>query len=460
MTFEVELAGLIVDGVLFETKGDLVIANRDPEPGETDVDALGSIRFNIIDTTGSTAPDPALTNIFITTGDGPEVLVYDGSAFQPGWAGPNSYIGVPRGGAATGGDIIEVEVDPTLIPFDSLAVITIRVETSNGAATLDESWSYVIEDLTGPVLSSASPLSKDTVEVDFDEALGASALIAANYEIERMTEFPAASYLPTVIGVERISSSSYILTLDDAMTQGAPYRVIATGVEDDDGNAIAAPFNSTEFTGFVPDIPANRSFDYFRMLGQTNRDQDVTQELEAFANAIQDSIDQWLCSIDEWSKIHDPDQASEPFLDAMLLDLANPFDFDLSVNDKRRLIRVLVDIYRQKGTEPGIINVVRFFTGIEITIQAFGDEGWDLGVDELGETTVLGPGTSFALYSFEILAPVALTAEEESRIEKLAEYMKPARTHLIRIVSPATPAVIDHLELGLSELGTEWILHE
>jgi len=37
--------------------------------------------------------------------------------------------------------------------------------------------------------------------------------------------------------------------------------------------------------------------------------------------------------------------------------------------------------------------------------------------------------------------------------------MKPAHTHLARLVEPAIPEVIDHVELGLSELGETWELH-
>jgi len=37
--------------------------------------------------------------------------------------------------------------------------------------------------------------------------------------------------------------------------------------------------------------------------------------------------------------------------------------------------------------------------------------------------------------------------------------MKPAHTHFARLVGPVIPAMIDHLELGLSQLGETWELH-
>ena len=55
-------------------------------------------------------------------------------------------------------------------------------------------------------------------------------------------------------------------------------------------------------------------------------------------------------------------------------------------------------------------------------------------------------------------APGALTAEERLRVRIIVDYMKPAHTHF-RVVEPVIPEVIDHLELGLSELGETWLLH-
>jgi hypothetical protein len=57
-----------------------------------------------------------------------------------------------------------------------------------------------------------------------------------------------------------------------------------------------------------------------------------------------------------------------------------------------------------------------------------------------------------------VISPRALTAEERLRVRIIVDYMKPAHTHF-RVVEPVIPEVIDHLELGLSELGETWLLH-
>jgi hypothetical protein len=145
----------------------------------------------------------------------------------------------------------------------------------------------------------------------------------------------------------------------------------------------------------------------------------------------------------------------------MLSDLGNPFAFDLSLNDKRRLIRVLVPIYQEKGTEAGIINAIRFFLGVEVTIvyPAF-DDPWLLGVDELGVGTLLSTADLHTRLSFKIVSPVVLDATQRDTMIKIAEYMKDARTHLIQpIEEPEALIVTDHWTIGVSLLGTESLLH-
>jgi hypothetical protein len=143
------------------------------------------------------------------------------------------------------------------------------------------------------------------------------------------------------------------------------------------------------------------------------------------------------------------------------VDLGNPFDFDLEEIDKRRLLRVLVQVYREKGTIPGIVNVVRFFLGLTITIRnSIGHDKWVLGTSALGVDTVLGPSSGWDRRGFHIVSLIALTAEQRTRVLALATYMKPAGTHILGLLEPEVPPAYDPLELGRSALGVDWILHE
>ena len=165
-----------------------------------------------------------------------------------------------------------------------------------------------------------------------------------------------------------------------------------------------------------------------------------------------------LAEIDRFGDILDPDLAAENFVDAMLRDLGNPFDFELTLTDKRRLILVLVPIYRQKGTDPGIVNAIRFFQGIEVTIETPVLEGTALGVGTLGGTMTLSSSSLADLLTFWVIVPRTLTAAEESTMSKIIDYMMRGECHY-RIVAPALPSVIDHWQLGVSLLGGNTILH-
>jgi phage tail-like protein len=330
------------------------------------------------------------------------------------------------------------------------------------------------------------------------------------------------------------------------MTFGAPYRLTVGNVADVAGNPLLAPANFIDVDAFIPNFPEGRKFRLIEFLPLINREEDVTQQLHLFIAVIQEVVNLLLCEVDEWAHILDPDLAPEEFLDAMLADLGDPFGrFLLSEIDKRRLIRALVDFYKQKGTGVGMVNAIRFFLGIEAVIDIFGNEGWELAFDpnrlfplptsggsdsvivddsppninvaitesvtlqetltvELNGVVVSATATSvgdelsasdtdlgtppaqlgpnqFGLYSFCILVPVDLTLQQAEDIIFLANYFKPAHTHLVCIIQPNPPTfdtsgldvlVVgqdgipqDHLVLGFSELGGgagqpgTWILH-
>ncbi len=191
------------------------------------------------------------------------------------------------------------------------------------------------------------------------------------------------------------------------------------------------------FTGYQPPIPARRSFDIYRMFAQINRDEDTTLDLLKFSNILNEVVAWLLVEVDRWTDIFDIDRAPEDFLDAILADLGNPFAFDLTVNQKRKLAKVLIRIYRLKGTEVGVVTVLRFFIGIEATIIEYNDEDtWILGESELGWDTWLGTSIQAALYSFEVEVDRALTDEELDILEQIVDYMKPAHTHHVATVEP------------------------
>lgn len=455
MSAEVEIPAFYVDAVLLDDLGVgavpwLTVYSRNPAPVETG--ARVDLGFDFTIACNST---DSLLNLktWVKIGDVAELLVLDASIpfTAPGWnvnfSGPTD--------TATATFLPDVDFPP-------LTKITVRIEaTTSGGQFLGTSWSFETEDLVAPEVSGAVARDSMTVRVTFNEPVGDTALDPENYTFERLNVFPQAAVNVVAVGVTRISSTIVDVALDIEMSQGVLYRVTVEGVEDLFGNVIEAPDNTATFSGVLcVNAPADRRFDLFRMIPQKNREEDITQELEAFFNCLQDVTNLLLCSIDEWTDILDPDKAPEAFVDAMLDDLGNPFAFDLTLQEKRRLLSVLVAAYKQKGTAIGIVNLVRLFLGIEVGVIPFngGGFGWELGEDELGDAE-LGSDIQANLYSFEIVATQDLTEEQVEVIRTIAEYMKPAHTHLVAITEPAASLVIDHVELGLSELGDEFILH-
>lgn len=92
--------------------------------------------------------------------------------------------------------------------------------------------------------------------------------------------------------------------------------------------------------------------------------------------------------------IVDPDLTPVQYVDLMLASLGNPFkNIFLTTLQKRKLIKLLIPIYRQKGLGRGIENVVRFMTGIELSVLDPHKDylsGWQVGISEVGESLFVG----------------------------------------------------------------------
>lgn len=467
----VEIPAWGIDAVTLDDLGGAyaIVANRDPEPDETGIRVDTAITFDVL-TDGGDSPSSADLVVTVDVDGAGPVTAYDGGAggFQAGWDGPGSAV------TFVDAYTMRIAIDRT-VDFESEQVVAVSIAgDTTGAQAYNATYSFTIEDTLELALVSALAIAKQTVEVTFDDTYdSASALVAGNYVFTRLTASDDSSIeIPSVpiaaVSVEAVTPTTVRVTLDWEMTPGVTYTLTVSSVADESGNVIAAPNDTADFVGYVStSVPADREFDLYRMLPQKARDDDASiRDLFRFIGVAQEITDLLLCGIDEWTHIVDPDIAPESFVDAILCDLGNPFEFDLTLTEKRKLALLLVPLYQQKGTGVGIINAVRFFLGIEVTINALISEGWILGDDELGDlanegTAILGPGTAFDKYSFEIISPINLTDEQREQIESIAIYMKPAHTHFVRFVEPAIPVVFDHVELGESELGFDgtWDLH-
>lgn len=462
--YEVELPGVYVDEIVLETapQDRPALINRDGEPDEVEIPGNALVQLEVVDW-GGAGVDLAATDVYVN-GD----LAVDGGVFQPGYDGVGSAITGPRATIA--------HIAIAHATFPSLSTVTVRVVSAitGGGAALDRTYSFRIADTTAPVVASAMALDHQSILVTFDEPVlqesadgPGDALNPANWTLVLLGGAPAVT--PEITAVSTVSPREVRLTTDIEMTRRATYAVVATSIEDLFGNAVAPPNDRAVFTGFV--CPANpaRRFTIYDFWTTDMRQEDTTGDLRALSEIWQEIVDLILCKIDAFlDTVADPDTAPEAWLRLMLADLGNPFPFPLTTTDMRRLISVLVPIYKAKGTDTGIIDAVRFFLGLEVTIEArwqlddgaFLDQG-TLGGELGGEgpgTFMLGSDDEDDIFAFDVVSPVVLDDEQRDRIRRLVVYMKRGGVRF-RIVEPTPPVVIDHVVLGLSQLDLNFLLH-
>ena len=442
----VQLPALVVDNVaLVAATPRLVLVNRDPCPNEQRVPVDSVVALELIDT-GPAGVDRGATKVWLD-----DVLAFEGGGVpevKPGFDGPLSVV-------TTTADTLRLVLHPTsLLP--SLARIGVRVvsRTVDGLATVDETYSFDVEDRTAPRLVAAQAIAPKVVRVAFDEPVVVPA--GSGFTVAPRG-VPA---VPVRVVATSVEDSLVLLSLDTEMTPDVEHEVSALGVTDASGNVVLGPYDRARFTGFRPARPPTRRFDLWRMLPKHNRRDDQTGDLLRFISCLQEVTDLLLADADRWQDIFDFERSPEGFVDLILRDLGNPFPFDLDALGKRRLASVLVEMYRQKGTAKGIRNAIRFFLGIDISaITPLNADTMFLGESLLGVDWTLGPSDRFARYAFNVEVARLLTDRERRQLRAIVEYLKPAHTHFVDLVEPLPPVIPDHWELGLSDLGDTSLLH-
>lgn len=410
---------------VFESSADVFFANRNPQPNEVQVAGNALLEFDSFN---------GVLGLTVTVN---EILAYD-------W----------RTGAVNGFQLVEQYVRGAATHFAFLPpaqwVTGNEYEVTAAQGSHVETWTFFAYDIVPPLLRSVTAIDKDTLRITFNESvrMGAAAagdaLNPESYRIERVSR-PAV--VPLVTYVKQVNSSEVLLTTELELTFGGLYMLVATGIVDEFGNPFVAPNNVLEFGGWLPPYPRGRRFLLHDMVPKMSLAEDATQDLTLFLGCLQDTTNILLYTVDKWLEIIDPDTAPESFVDAMLADLGNPFTFELDLNSKRKLAKILVLIYQLKGTVPGIVDVVRFFLGIEVTVETFVGRGWRLGHEQLSTTgtrapdpAIIGPGR-YALYSFRIRTDEALTADQRSKILTIGRYMKGVQEHCIDVVTNTAPVV-------------------
>lgn len=458
VVYEAEMPGVYLDAIGESVDaGPVVLTDALPDPGHLAAHRVGPMRLGLSDIrAGATGVDPNTVWVFL---NGVPIILN-------GASGGNVYLQTP---VVLFGNQLRLEWNmATPLGSSTAYELSYYGDTYDGVHFVG-SYTFTTRDETVPEVVAAEATGLRVVRVAFSEQMTmseedttASALYVGNYTLEAQG---APAFVPTPISTRIVSSSVVEVTFSAELSPGIAYRIIVGPATDLVGNVLSAPTNQASFNAVYPAQPPGRRFELFDWFPDLNKREDFegTGDLAKFASCLQEIVVLLLADIDRWTDILDPDLAPEAMLDGMLRDLGNPFAFDLTESDKRRLVQLLVPLYRQKGTNPGIQNALRFFLGVEATIEQYLASGFELGEAELGTTGdlawELGPGTIAATYSFDIRVEVFLTDEQRRQLRQIVDYMKPAWTHFVTLREPEVPLVVDHLELGLSELDEQFVLH-
>jgi len=197
---------------------------------------------------------------------------------------------------------------------------------------------------------------------------------------------------PTWLAVE--IGAQFDLTVNWEMTPDCPYEITANpNLEDDAGNTMDPSYSSAAFPGFAPEIPEGRAFSHWEhMIPAKNKREDLTRDLERTSNCIEEVLAWMMYYVDRFTDQFDPDKATDEQIDAMLYDMGNPFsawtELELTANQKRKLLRILIEIYKSKGTAWGIEQTIFFLLGEVVHVVPYLQGGWVLGEDALGSGAI------------------------------------------------------------------------
>jgi len=296
--------------------------------------------------------------------------------------------------------------------------------------------------VAGPTLVSAQALDTLTVRVTWstdvklvDPTAADDALNPSNYALAYLTT-PAVTPVVTSVNAVSIGTTAVPtqvdLTLDIDASPGKNYQLTATNVVANPPGDPTPGVPVVTFTAYTPPVPRGRRFDMYSMLQSKNRVDDITQDLQNLIACWQDPVTLLLARIDTFSEIVDYDLCPDSCLDALLYGLGNPFAFDMTDTDKRRLLAVLVDIYMQRGTDVGIINAIRFFLGVEVTLEFYvRDDCWEIPVDRLGGPDITGQSVTADVLSNVFTLGATCMFEEDDPVQFTTSGTLPAPLALV-----------------------------
>ena len=184
-------------------------------------------------------------------------------------------------------------------------------------------------------------------------------------------------------------------------------------------------------------IDPNYPYDVYQFLAKPLRDADASGLLERFTGAFQTVLENTDASTMDLLDLYDIDLAPDWALDYLLWHVGWTKELDyitdsLTADQKRKLLRLSAQMWKMKGTETGIKQAIRLFTGKEAI-------GWNwfylrAEVDVVATGYSEATGTDFWLVGSDygdrdeylsIYWVTATDADERALIEQLMAIQKP-----------------------------------
>lgn len=118
------------------------------------------------------------------------------------------------------------------------------------------------------------------------------------------------------------------------------------------------------------------------------RQRDDTGVMRALVGVADAQLQARYADITAAFTVWNPDTCAARWLPVIARGRGWSLDASMPVALQRKVVRVLVSLYRQKGTLPGMVNAVRLFLGEEARVRAAWAGAWRLGKAHLGRYSV------------------------------------------------------------------------
>lgn len=427
-----KLPYIVVDTFVDWTFSGLSLVNCVPENTDTGVSKSTTIQFTLMNTALPNTIDTSTLTIYV-----------NGTRAYYNSANENSFVTTQIGSNPALEDITYETTPPS--DFSSEEVVTVRIVCSltGAAGSIDETYSFTVEDFIQPKVDSAIGWAPLHVRVTFDEAMDATTVENTNlYSLSHDAEYRGL-YTPTISSADYVSTTVVDLVLSYPCSPDAEYMLtvsdsVTPAITDMAGNGIDPSNNTATFTAF--DFrDSNRVFDgwkIYKQLSDFDRGKDLDRNLEKFCSSLQNQIDYSLLEIDELRKLVDPDRCSENFLDNILYDLQNPLDFITTRQQKLRCAWNVASLNKKKGTAPGIELGILVVLGYTCSVVNSRNLLWRLGYSKLGVATILGGSDSDPFDFWLSFSSDWLTVDELELAKKTAKKMKSINSHFLGIINP------------------------